>query len=62
MLIRHTFKGMLTNETKDVLTDDMVSPSDGYTQSYADKAGEDYPTERLGDSDYWEHQSSEYVK
>lgn len=66
MLIEITLVGMMSGEEKVVTIDDMISPSNGYTQSYAEDAGNWYAdykaTEQLGDSDYWEFLSARYVK
>ena len=42
MQIIHTYKDALTGEVVQVEVCDQVSPDDGYTQAYLDRAGNEY--------------------
>ena len=59
------FKGQYSGKERKITNDCMVSPSGGYTQSYADKLGKDYEGHRaqeiFGDDDMWKFVSAEYL-
>ena len=56
MIIRHILQNDWTRELHTVHEDDATSPSTGYTQGHADRAGAEYAKNRapakLGDTDY----------
>jgi len=66
MKILHTFKGILKGEEKTITEDCQISPNSGYGQDFADRSGKSYENGRaeelLGEYDYWQHVSSQYLR
>lgn len=66
MKIELHFIGRNTKKPQMIVTDDMTSPTGGYTQRHADQVGQSYvgkngrAQELFGNSDFWEFNKAIY--